>query len=103
MALRLCLAAALLASLPACATLAGGDIVWIEVAGDNACRIEASGQSFALPAEEPALAAHLRRLARAGDSALMSPRPALTSPGCWDSAMALVRAAGFRRIGYFSE
>lgn len=91
------------ALLSACATMAGGDLVYIDVHGDDSCLVEAAGQRFALPEEVEALAARLRMLARRSDSALMSPPPALTRPGCWDEAVALVQAAGFRRIGYFSD
>ena len=61
------------------------------------------GRRFALPGAEAGLATHLRRLAAQAGGALMGPRPARTSPGCWDAAMALARAAGFDRVGYMSE
>ena len=84
----------------ACAT---PSLPYIAVAGDNTCIVEAAGVRFSLPRQAPALAERLRRLARRADAALMSERPALARPGCWDEAVALVRAAGFARIGYFSE
>ena len=93
---------ALIASvlLPACAT---PTLAYIAVTGDNACIVEAAGARFALPGQAPAFPAHLRRLARRSDTALMSERPALARPGCWDEAVAAVQAAGFRRIGYFTD
>jgi len=86
-----------------CATLSGERIVYVEVGGDNVCVVTIAARAFALPGEEAGLARRLRGLAGPQASALMSPRPALTSPGCWDEAVALVQAAGFRRIGFFSE
>lgn len=93
------------ATLAGCATGAGdgGGPVWIGVDGDNDCRVDADGEPFALPADEARLAQRLRRLARRGGSAIIGPPPALTSPGCWDQAVAMVRAAGFERIGFFSN
>jgi hypothetical protein len=93
----------MLAALSGCATLPGGGAVWIGVDGDNDCRIDADGRAFALPADEARLADRLRRLARRSPSALIGPPPARTSPGCWDQAVAMVRAAGFARIGFFSN
>ena len=95
-------AALLLAALAGCATVPADDLVWIEVAGDNRCAVEAAGRSYALPDDSASLGEALRRLARRSGGALMSPRPVRASPGCWDEAMALVRAANFRRFGYFS-
>ena len=95
--------ALLLALAPGCATLPEGGLVWIGVDGDNDCRIDAAGEPFALPADAARLAERLRRLARRTSSALIGPPPARTSPGCWDAAVALVRAAGFTRIGFFSN
>ncbi len=86
-----------------CATLSGERIVYVDVGGDNRCLVTIGARGYALPDEVAVLARRLRGLAGPRSSALMSPRPALTSPGCWDEAMALVRAAGFRRIGFFSE
>lgn len=83
--------------------MSGNRVVWVGVDGDNDCRIDAAGRTFALPADEARLAERLRRLARRSRSALIGPPPARTSPGCWDSAVALVRAAGFERIGFFSN
>jgi predicted small secreted protein len=98
------LAAPALSALPGCATVAGaGEAVWIGVDGDNDCRIDADGRAFALPADEARLAERLRRLARRSPSALIGPPPARTSPGCWDRAVDMVRAAGFARIGFFSN
>jgi len=93
----------MLAMLSACATVGGNRVVWVGVDGDNDCRIDAAGEPFALPADEARLAERLRRLARGSRSALIGPPPARTSPGCWDAAVALVRAAGFARIGFFSN
>lgn len=93
----------LLAGLSACATPGRGDLVFIDVDGDNSCFVEAGGRRFALPGGEAGLAAHLHALAAQAGGALMGPRPARTSPGCWDAAIALALRAGFTRIGYFSE
>ncbi len=96
------IAALALAALCGCATVAGtGGPVWIGVDGDNDCRIDADGRAFALPADEARLAERLRRLARRSRSAMIGPPPARTSPGCWDQAVDMVRAAGFARIGFF--
>ena len=83
--------------------MSGGGIALINVGGDNDCRIEAAGRHYALPADETALAERLRALARRSPSALMSRPPALARPGCWDEAVAMVQAAGFHRIGFYSE
>ena len=93
----------LTAALPACATVGGGGIAFVNVGGDNACRIETAGREYVLPEEQALLAERLRRIARRSPSALMSPRPTLARPGCWDEAVAMVQAAGFRRIGFYSE
>jgi hypothetical protein len=92
-----------LAALPGCATVARENLVYIDVGGDNDCVVEAGGRRFALPGGEAGLAAHLHALAAQAGGALMGPRPARTSPGCWDAAIALALHAGFARIGYFSE
>jgi hypothetical protein len=81
----------------------GDGLVYVEVSGDNACLVDAAGRQFALPGQSAKLAARLGRLAQRSDSALMSRPPALTRPGCWDEAVALVQAAGFRRIGFFTD
>lgn len=87
-------------TLTACAT---PSLPYIAVTGDNSCIVDAAGARFSLPNQAPALAAHLRRLARRSQTALMSERPALARPGCWDEAVAAVRAAGFSRIGFFTD
>lgn len=92
-----------IALLPACATLGRDDLVWIDVGGDNNCVIDVEGRRFVLPGSETGLAAHLGRLADRTGGAVMGPRPARTSPGCWDAAMALARDAGFARLGYVSD
>ena len=92
-----------LIALCGCATLSGERIVYVDVGGDNACIVTIGERAYSLPDGSAGLAQRLRALSGPRASALMSPRPALTSPGCWDEAMALVRAAGFRRIGFFSE
>ena len=84
----------------ACAT---PSLPFIAVTGDNSCIVEAAGIRFDLPGEAAALAARLRALARRSQTALMSERPALARPGCWDEAVAAVQAAGFRRIGFFTD
>lgn len=93
----------LLAALSGCATVARTDLVYIDVGGDNACVVEAGGRRFVLPSGESGLAAHLHALAAHAGGALMGPRPARASPGCWDAAIGLALRAGFPRIGYFSE
>jgi len=90
-------------ALASCATLSGDRIIYVEVGGDNSCVVTIAERTYPLPAQTRTLSTRLRGLAGLRASALMSPRPALTRPGCWDEAMALVRAAGFRRIGFFSE
>ena len=93
----------LLPLLPALAGCATPGLPYIAVGGDNSCIVEAAGARFSLPEEAPALAARLRRLARRSQTALMSERPALARPGCWDEAVAAVQAAGFARIGFYSD
>lgn len=94
-------AALWLAALPGCAGTT--DLVGIEIGGDNACLVDVDGQRFSLPADGARLAARLRRAAGRAEGALLSPRSPVTRPGCWDSVMALTQAAGFARVGYFSE
>ncbi len=90
-------------AIASCATLSGERIVYVEVGGDNACIVTIGRAAHPLPAQRETLGRRLRSAARGGASALMSPQPALTSPGCWDDVVAMVQAAGFRRIGFFSE
>ena len=99
----LAFAAASIILAAACATVPGDGLVYVEVSGDNACLVEAAGRRFVLPGQAQALAARLARLAQRSDSALMSRPPALARPGCWDQAVVLVQAAGFRRIGFFTD
>jgi hypothetical protein len=93
----------LIAASPACTTVSGNGIAFINVSGDNECLIEAAGREYAVPAEQAQLAERLRRLAGRSPTALMGARPALARPGCWDEVVAMVQAAGFRRIGFYSE
>lgn len=102
-ALAPALAVASALALASCATLSAERVVYVEVDGDNSCLVTIDGRAHALPAETAALARRLRILAGPRASALMSLRPALTRPGCWDEAVAMVRAAGFPRIGFFGE
>lgn len=90
-------------ALASCATTGRDALVFIDVGGDNACLVEVDGRSYALPGGEAGLAAHLERLAGRGGGALMGPRPARTTAGCWDAAMALALDAGFARIGYLLD
>ncbi len=96
----------LLLALTACATTPRGgqpaELVWISVSGDQACSVEVEGRRFALPGQQSSLAAHLRRLARSSQGAVIGGADEQPALRCWVAAMFVAQRAGFPRLGFVS-
>lgn len=98
---RLRLAAAgLLLALPACATVARQDLVWIGAGGSENCFVAVEGRRFPLPAQLGSLEAHLARLARRSAGAVLGGEDETTALRCWTFALHAAQRAGFARLGF---
>jgi hypothetical protein len=101
-------AAAVLLLLPlgACATTQRpsepAELVWISVSGDEACSVEVEGRHFPLPSSQRSLDAHLKRLARSSQGAVLGGADDQPALRCWVAAMFVAQRAGFVRLGFVS-
>ncbi len=96
----------LLLALAACATTPRqgqpAELVWISVSGDEACSVEVEGRHFELPDKQNSLAAHLKRLARSTQGAVIGGADEPPALRCWVAAMFVAQRAGFTRLGFVS-
>ena len=99
--MRACLpvSIAALAILGGCATVAREPLVYVVLAGSGPCTVDLNEKRFTLPAEAEPLGRALTRVAKNAEGALIDSGEEPLSFACYREGMALVRKAGFARLG----
>ncbi len=89
----------MLGLLAACATTPRDPLVYLVLAGSGPCTVDVNEQRFTLPGDAAPLAQRMKRLARGAEGALVDEGEAPLSYVCYRATMAIVRKAGFARLG----
>jgi hypothetical protein len=90
---------AALAALIGCVTTPREPLTYLVLAGSGPCTVDVDEQRFTLPADGAPLAARLRQTAKRVEGALVDAGEEPLSFACYREAMALIKKAGFPRLG----
>lgn len=86
----------------ATATEKSASLVYVGLAGAGPCSVALDGRRYQLPQDAAALARQAKQLAARSDGAIVGGEEGL-SFACWRESMAIIRQAGFPRLGLVAE
>jgi hypothetical protein len=93
----------LLAILGGCATAPREPaLAYLSLAGSGPCTVDIDNRRYVLPGDRAALDRRMKRLAARTEGAIVAGEEAL-SFACWRETMAIVRRAGFPKLGLVTD